>query len=104
MLPSPHWLRRQSLRSPGKRHTGVAHRRTQRRPNVNTDKHATVSSQPEKAEDTIDRSIIESKCAIGQEELNTLHERSFSDATQFHSELLDLYGMSWIDDELRTPL
>jgi hypothetical protein len=48
--------------------------------------------------------LVESNYTYGQEQLNQLDERDIYDAAQFESELKDMFGFSWVDDEVREAL
>jgi hypothetical protein len=48
--------------------------------------------------------LVESSYAYDLEALKSLDERDIFDAMQFETELKGMFGLIWIDDELRDPL
>jgi hypothetical protein len=48
--------------------------------------------------------IVETEHAYDEAKINTLDERDIRDAIEFDTELKDMFGFAWIDDEVRMPL
>lgn len=48
--------------------------------------------------------VIETKDAYDEAKISTLDDRDIRDAIEFDTELKDMFGLAWIDDELRIPL
>ena len=48
--------------------------------------------------------IVETEHAYDEAKINTLNERDIRDAIEFDTELKDMFGLAWIDEELREPL
>jgi hypothetical protein len=49
----------------------------------------------------VEHVVVESELAYDQEKINALDERDIRDALEFDSELKDMFGFAWIDDEAR---
>jgi hypothetical protein len=48
--------------------------------------------------------IVETKDAYDETKLNALDERDVRDAIEFDTETKEMFGLAWIDDEVRMPL
>jgi hypothetical protein len=48
--------------------------------------------------------IVETQDAYDETKINTLDDRDIRDAIEFDTELKDMLGLAWIDDEARIPL
>lgn len=48
--------------------------------------------------------VVETKDAYDETKINNLDDRDIRDAIEFDTELKDMFGLAWIDDELREPL
>jgi hypothetical protein len=48
--------------------------------------------------------VVETEDAYNQDKINTLSARDIRDAIEFDSELKDMFGFAWLDDEVRIPL
>jgi len=48
--------------------------------------------------------IVETEDAYDEERLNDLDKRDIQDAIEFETERKDMFGLAWMDEELRVPL